>query len=140
MFQRSNLKALGKAMLAGTLAGGGPPMVLMLISLLADLSMGSTMEGVPIGWLIYLVILPLLVAAAVVVPACVLIGIPIAALLKRSNDANLRAYVLTGAGAGFLVMLAIVVWTDGIEAFWLALLGAFSGGVAGYFWSREQQS
>lgn len=138
MFQRSKLKALGKAMLAGTLAGGVPPMVVTVAIAVDSWPIGYADSQALLSVLLF-AIMPLLLAAVVVIPACLLIGMPIAAMLKRSSDESVAAYILLGAGSGFLVMLAIMLWSFGPEAFWFAFLGAFSGGATGYCWSRVQE-
>lgn len=83
-----------------------------------------------------LVILPLLVSFPIVLVSATLIGLPIAALLRRLGWESQETYSAIGAAAGAIVLLLLLHLTSGSDGHWLALLGAVSGCVTGYAWGR----
>ena len=132
----ADIKAFGKAVGAGTIAGGGP--YFLFTAALAVGDFFSPIDGkANLARDFYLAVLPLLVTFPVVLLSSALIGIPTAAILGRGTD-RLRQYVLVGVTAGLLIPL-IVLRIAGAEwgvAFGMGLYGTLSGGVTALIWSR----
>ena len=81
-----------------------------------------------------LAIAPLLVAAPIVAGGALLVGLPFTAWLARHDRESAVAYIAGGlvAGAAFAALLVFVI--DVRDGYWLAGLGAASGGVTGWTW------
>lgn len=122
--------AFGKAVAAGTLAGGGP---LLLFTI--PISLAQIVSD-PAQGLIF-ALYPLLAAAMFVVPLSVLIGLPLHFAVRRLE--MLYAPVMIGAGlfAGFMAPWVIGWLWFGIVPAYFCLWGGFSGGVTAWQWTRS---
>ncbi|PZU57499.1 MAG: hypothetical protein DI552_07910 [Brevundimonas sp.] len=83
-----------------------------------------------------LIVLPFLVSLLIVLVSATIIGLPVAALLRRLGWENQNAYSVIGAAAGAIIPLLLLALTQVSHGHWLGLLGAISGGVTGYAWGR----
>ena len=135
-----DVASFSKAVAAGTVAGGAPYLFLTVPLAVGDLIQPLTGQG-DFGGSLYLAVLPLLIALALVLFGCVIIGVPTVMLLRRHNREGLLPYLLAGVSAGFLIPIVGVVAAGGewAGAFALAALGAFSGGVTAFVWSRATE-
>ncbi len=75
-----------------------------------------------IGWSIELALLP--IALAVVLPASLLFGLPIAWLLRRMRRKSGRAYRASGTPLGFVIPLAVLMMLQSARLVWPAFIGA----------------
>lgn len=82
-------------------------------------------------------IFPVVVALAFVLPASILLGLPVTAILLRLRAESEAAYVLTGLAIGFALPLLVLAWMGATSGWWLALLGGFSGSITGRTWWIE---
>lgn len=80
---------------------------------------------------------PIPVTLAFVLPASILLGLPVTAILDRLQAESEAAYVLTGLVIGCALPLLVLAWMGAAEGWWLALLGAFSGSITGRTWWVE---
>ena len=126
-----------RAMLFGSLAGGGPFM-LITVAIAFESSSNSLTETLA------LLFMPLLIAAAIVVPAFLLIGLPLTALYRRQNMEKRRIYGFSGLITGLLVPFAIVTIIMGELgvgfAALLSLPGALAGFITGFVWGGWRES
>lgn len=125
--------AFARAVFWGSLAGGGP---FMLITVPVALQMPVWSPGV-----LWLAVMPLVIAAAVVALATAFLGLPLTAWLANREDENRMPYVLAGLGLGTLLPIALIPalfggWEAGA---FLALPGAFAGTVTGASWGRWRE-
>jgi len=127
------LKALGKAMLMGTLAAAFPPMLMTVPAALMSLA-GPGIGLAQVGYAIQLAIMPLVLAATLVIPTTLVIGLPLWAFLRRLRWDSPPLLAIAGAVVGFFVLWIAVYAIGGRTSIVVALLAAFSGGVTGYFW------
>ncbi len=134
--QRQMLKAFVRAVLAGSLAGAGLPLVLTVLIAVASLPDGGIHGPGSIEQTLWLAILPLLIAFPVVFVASVVVGLPVALLLGRTGRQSMTAYCLIGGGAGFVIPLIALLFVGAPAGYWIALLGLLGGTVTGYVWSR----
>lgn len=132
------VRAFFKAVLIGTLAGAGLPLIFSALAFLFSLSDG----GAPLLLLIF----PLVLSFAFVLPSAILIGLPVTWLLKHLGRESPTTYATIGgiAGATVVAILHIVVFAsgktgDGDFNLLTILLGAFSGGVTGWTWGKERK-
>jgi hypothetical protein len=107
--------------------------VIVAVSVIPD---GITGQGSVLSLLLF-AIFPVGLTLAFVLPASILIGLPVTAILVRLRAESEAAYVLIGLTIGFALPLVVLAWMGTPEGWWLALLGAFSGGVTGRTWWIE---
>lgn len=126
------IRAFAKSVLAGALVGAAPYLLFSTFFALLGLTRIERATDVPASLL--LAIAPLLVAAPIVAGGALLIGLPFTAWLTRHDRESALAYSAGGlvAGAAFAALLVFVI--DVRDAYWLAGLGAASGGVTGWTW------
>lgn len=87
---------------------------------------------------------PLLMAAAFAIPAMILFGLPITALLYKLKRETRAAYVASGTIVGVIAPI-LFVWVysgDGSDGIVLSLFGGLGGAVTGSRWGgwRQQQA
>jgi hypothetical protein len=130
------MRAFFKTVAIGTLAGAWMPMiftVVMALSLIPDAIDGhdSVLSSLLVA------IFPIGVALAFVLPASILLGLPVTAILVWLRAESEAAYVLIGFVIGLALPLLVLAWMGADEGWWLALLGAFSGSITGRTWWVE---
>lgn len=132
-----NLKALAKAVLVGTLAGAALPTVLMAILALMQMTDGDSISNAR-GSALLMLLFPALLVFCVVLPATILVGLPVTALLRRLEWESELAYRIIGALVG-LAIPTLLLWSEGFEfSVILAGQGAISGAATGWAWGRER--
>lgn len=134
------LIAFARAVGWGTLAGAAPYLGLLVIpvSLLTLVSGEGSLAEIAI-----LLAYPLVLSGAMVLGSALLIGLPLTALLSRTDQEGGGAYGLAGLALGALVPAGIVTWLAGelnAEALFFALPGAFAGLVTGTSWGRWREA
>lgn len=127
----------------GSVAGGGPFLLLTVpisIAVMFDQT-AWRLEALP--FIPLLAVFPLVVAAAIVVPAFVVIGLPVTWLFRRLHIQPDERLGLIGALTGILVPVAFGVLTDaefvGMN-FAIIPLGGLSGAVTGIVWAQALAS
>ena len=126
------IRAFARSVLAGALVGAAPYLLFSTFFALLGLTRVEQATDIPASLL--LAIAPLLVAAPIVAGGTLLIGLPFTAWLARHDRESALAYSAGGlvAGAAFAALLVFVI--DVRDGYWLAGLGAASGGVTGWTW------
>ena len=128
-----------KSVLVGTVAGAILPLFITV-----PLGISNFMQ--PLGAhrdflaLLYLALLPLIVAFAVVLPASVAIGIPVFITLRKLNAESVDFYVLCGTAFGLVVPIFVLAMIKAEGGYWMCVLGAFSGAATAHTWSRSRSS
>jgi hypothetical protein len=128
--------AFFRTVAVGTLAGAWLPMiftVVVAVSLIPDAIDGHG----SVASSLLLAVFPIGVTLAFVLPASILLGLPVTVILVRLRAESEAAYVLTGLAIGFALPLLVLAWTGAAEGWWLTLLGAFSGSITGRTWWAE---
>jgi undecaprenyl pyrophosphate phosphatase UppP len=90
-----------------------------------------------------LFVYPLLLSAALVLGSAVLFGLPLTAVLSRSEREDGGTYAMAGLVLGALVPAVIVGLLAGElneESLFFALPGAFAGLVTGTSWGRWREA
>jgi len=122
-----------KAVLLGAVAAAVAPMILTIG--LAVMMLGDVARGHQEAWRVaWLAMLPLTVALPVVLMAALVVGLPTTAFLKWRRQESLEAYAAVGAVAGGIIPIAALALMHAHSGYWIWLLGALGGGVAGYVW------
>lgn len=130
------LRAFGKAVLLGSLAGGAPMMLITMPA--AMISFGEEGYGLSaIGRALFLGFSPVFLSAMFVIPTAILIGLPAWLVFKWRHWDTPALLAAIGAVAGVVVVWVIVFPLAGPMALNAAFLAAFSGGVTGYVWGRD---
>jgi len=125
-----------RAWAAGTLAGGGPVMLMTVPMGVWSIAGGHVFSG------LFLAVLPLLIAGAATLTAMVVIGLPITALLHSKKKECPRIYGLAGAIFGFIIPpIVLVTFENADEVFSTAsaifcIFGALAGTVTAVIWGR----
>lgn len=125
-----HVRALMRAVLSAALAGGVPYMVFTVpIS-------ASTEALAHLPLALCVALLPVIVAGVTTLIAALFLGLPLTALLRRSNNETRRLYSLCGAFLGFIIPLGAVLAASGSwePAIFLALPGTLAGAAAGLSW------
>lgn len=123
-----------RAVLAGVLAGASPPM-LATGGIALSVLPGALERGEQVLPLLVLAVFPLVYAIPLVLVGSIIIGLPVAVILRKRNSESAAAYVAAGAVGGFVVPLTILLSLHAPSgSYWLCFLGAFSGGVTGATW------
>ena len=123
-----------KAVLVGSLAGGSP-FLLFTIPLALTFVFEPDFGGVGIVGSVWFAVAPAVIAMLFVLPASLLIGLPLTAILARNEQESVTAYAFAGGASGTLIILAILALTDSMAASWACLIGTFSGAVTGHVWA-----
>lgn len=128
-----------KAVLLGALAAAALPMVLttgVAAMMLPEVARGAY----DAGQVAYVLMLPLIVALPVVLAAALIVGLPTTAFLKWRGWESRAAYLASGIGAGTVIPIAVLGLMRAPSGYWIALLGAFGGGVAAHVWWSSFQN
>lgn len=133
--------AFVRSVLIGSLAASWLPLLFTVGLALSSLPAGITDDGRLLPVLL-LALSPLLVALAIVVPAMILVGLPVTWTLNRHGLESSDTYTAIGAVTGFAIpLILIAVFSFPWAAAWLSVLGGFSGVITARTWwkvSREQ--
>lgn len=121
-----------KSVILGAFSGAFP--VLIVTCVLALLSLPDSLIQGNIFPSLWLAILPLVISLPLVLGASILIGLPLTALLKLKGWESAVIYVSVGAITGFIIPIVILLLIKAPAGYWMALLGAFGGGVTGRTW------
>lgn len=130
------MQAFLKSVAMGTFAGAWLPMIFTVIAVFISIPNGVDGNGGVLSSLLFAGF-PLALALGFVLPASIVIGLPVTAVLIRLRAESSAAYVIIGLVVGFALPLAVLAWMGAGEGWWLALLGAFSGSVTGRTWWLE---
>jgi hypothetical protein len=127
-----------KAILLGTLAAAAVPT--LFTTWVAAMMFSEVIRGATEAWRVaYVLMLPLMVAFPVVLVAALLIGLPTMAFLKWRGRESHTAYLATGVVAGAIIPIAALALMRAPSGYWIALVGAFGGGVAAHVWWSSAQ-
>ena len=131
---KDGILAFVRAVSWGSLAGGGPFLIITVPISLQTSEWWQTEA-------LWLAVMPMVVAAAVVALTATFLGLPLTAWLARQQDEDRMTYVVAGLGSGILVPIALVLalfgdWEMGAI---LAIPGAFAGTVTGTSWGRWRE-
>lgn len=127
------MRAFFRAVFVGTLAGAWMPLIITVLiglGLLFDLLNGQGDAWAPL----LVAMAPLMITFPIVLGSSVLIGLPTAWILRRLDFETKEAYLSVGIIAGSLVPLIILNLMEAEDGWWMALLGAFSGGMTAATW------
>ena len=137
------MNAFFRAVITGAFAGAALPMCLTVI-----LALDGLVRGDPLLSMLLLGIFPLLLALPFVLVAALTLGLPVSALLQRTNLVSRTTYVLTGGAIGFLLPLLFESLSNVVNTFisflptddtmtlwWIgSFFGALSGAVTANVW------
>ncbi len=129
--------AFARAIGWGSLAGAAPYMALFVVPLALTWMSESTLADITI-----LFVFPLLLSAALVLGSAVLFGLPLTAVLSRSEREDGGTYAMAGLVLGALVPAVIVGLLArelNAESLFFALPGGFAGLVTGTSWGRWRE-
>ena len=119
-----------RAVLWGSIAGGGPFMVLTL-----PIAITGTDWSQPDPMAIWVAFIPMIIAGGIVASAAVCIGLPLTAWLAFAEAERQHTYVWAGLGLGALLPLAVALLLDGGSVIaYLALPGALAGAATARVW------
>lgn len=127
------MRAFLKSVAAGSLAGAGPVLIFTMLLAVVSLPEGINGPGSLLATL-WLAILPLVVSAPIVLVASIVIGLPLTYVLHRQNRESAATYIGWGAAFGFIIPIVVLIWIAAQSGYWIALLGAASGGITGRTW------
>lgn len=122
-----------KSVLFGALAGAAPMLIFTTVLAIGSLPEGVNGDGNLLPSL-KLAILPLVVSLPLVLGASIVIGLPLTAILKRKGWESGMVYIATGAVAGFILPIVILLLLHAPAGYWTAHLGAVGGAVTGRTW------
>jgi len=133
------LRAFLQAVLIGGVVGASPFLWLTIwLSTYPSANKNSDKLS-EFGEALWFALLPLTISCAIVLAAAIVIGLPLTWFLKRREYVSGGAYVVAGAGAGLLIPIVTLFFAGILDAYWFALLGAFSGAATGASWSRSMR-
>ena len=119
----------------GTLAGGGVPAIIFI-----PLALSAMAEGGGLAEL-FIPFVPLVFTGSIVLPAAIVIGLPLTAILKSQGKECPRIYALCGLLAGavipFAIGLAFGSWEAGA---FFAIFGMLAGFATALSWGRWRAS
>jgi hypothetical protein len=122
-----------KSVLFGALAGSAPFLVPTGTLVVTSLPSGFNDDGQLAGML-WIAVLPMVVAVPIVLGSSILIGLPLTAVLRRRGRESRIAYIASGAAAGYIIPPAILFLMSAQDGYWIAFLGAIGGAVTGRTW------
>jgi hypothetical protein len=130
------IRAFAKSVWVGTLAGGVPMAVVTVP--IAAMNLFQPMTGIRDVWAdLYFAALPFLISFPIVLIASTFVGLPAHLLFNKWGRTNPKNYLLTGIGGGFLVCLLLLLAINAEAGFWICGLGAFSGAMTAFAWSKS---
>ena len=122
-----------KSVLFGTIAGGFLPLFLTVP--LAIIGLIEPMGGHrDIFGSMYIAALPLLISFSFVFVSSVMVGLPVAVILKYLGAENESNYIVVGAIMGALIPLIGLVLIGAPEGFLTCILGFVAGWVTAQTW------
>ncbi len=128
-----------RAIFWGSFAGGAPLLPLTVpIGLVTAFTDGSPE-------MLLFALVPWLVSLAFVVPAFLLLCLPLTSVLRGRPADNHRSYVIAGLFAGIIFPTVIGLLAEGLDVsfalggLFLGLFGAVAGGVTGYVWGSWRE-
>lgn len=113
-----------RAVFWGSMVGGGP---FLLMTVPIAMTEGSLYR---LSLTLWVAILPLVFAGALVLPASVFLGLPLTAVLAGLKAERATTYALAGLGLGTLLPIAVALY-DGIGWHVGLVVIAFFGAAAG---------
>lgn len=127
-----SLKHALRAVFWGTVVGGGPFMLLTVI-VAVELAEDSLASALLVAFM------PVLIAAAVIIPAFVMLGLPLTRLFRNLGKETRRNYGLAAMAAGFILppLLMTMLLFDLAaleESLFFAIPGGLAGFVTGWVW------
>jgi hypothetical protein len=129
-FMKKAISPFVRAVFWGTVAGGGPFMLLT----------GAIAVSMEWQWnSLLLFFMPAMIAGAVVTLAMLLLGLPLTALLAHLKRENRNTYVLAGALLGALLPLVPVLLTGDNFGGFLTIPGAIAGTATAAVWGRWRE-
>ena len=134
--------AFVKSVLFGTAVAAALPLALTVVLAVSSIpdnisGGGSVLETVVFAALF--AAYPIYITFPIVLAASLVFGLPIVAVLRRTDRETLNAYIICGLMLGALIPVAFLMSVQAGESyyFWLPLLGAVSGIVTAHTWWRE---
>jgi hypothetical protein len=131
------LKALLRAVIAGTVAGTAFPVIILAVMILGSSSSPSDLRAM-IGISLATVLIPFGLVAA----SAIALGIPATLALKWLRWENEPVYLCVGAISGFVVPCSVLAFAEGDASVALrtlpaGVIGAFSGAITARSWWRS---
>lgn len=83
---------------------------------------------------IWVAILPLAVAAPLVIGASIVFGLPIMLWLRRTGRESHDAYIVAGGGIGFFLPIVALGIVGAPSGYWVGFLGLLSGAMTARTW------
>ena len=133
MLQSIAMWAFSKSVLAGSLASAAPLLAFTLLMAIFSLPEGINGPG-SMAATLWLAVLPLVVAFAIVITASIVIGLPATFVFRRKGWESSAAYVGVGSASGFLIPIIALSMMEMPGGYWMALLGAIGGAATGRMW------
>jgi len=126
--------------MAGTIAGAAIPVIMLAAAIVGSFSGWNDLASMA-----GIAPLAIFVPFVFVIASSLVVGVPATLIMKRFGWESEDAYAYTGAIAGFLMPVIILVIVErSIDIFWNALpagiLGLLSGVVTGRTWWRARRS
>lgn len=133
------MRAFFRAVMVGTLAGAWMPLIFTVIITLPTL-FDQYGDNADLREMLLTALAPLVITLPIVLVSSIVIGLPTSWLLKRLDAEQLHTYVFVGVVAGSIIPLLILWLLEADSGWWLASLGAFSGGVTAASWFNSTGS
>jgi uncharacterized membrane protein len=129
------LKKIGMSLAKSVLAGGA-----VAASVATAIAAAITIPFVG-GWhdagqLARILVGVAAISFGLVLAGALLLGLPTTLVLRGLRKESEAAYVVAGTALGFVAIFVALVVGDASAGYWLAVLGAIAGGVAGRVWWR----
>ena len=119
----------------GTLAGGGIPAIISI-----PLAVMAMADGVGLAGL-FIPFVPLVFTGSFVLPAAIVIGLPLTAILKSQGKECPRIYAFCGLIAGAAIPLSFTLAFGGWEpGLFFAVFGMLAGLATALSWGRWRKS
>lgn len=143
MSGRSRLKAFAHSVLAGALAAGSPTLLVTIPAVAISL-IGQKLDLVRIAGGFLGIIFPFALALPIVLTCCLLIGLPVDALLRQRKIDTPEAYGIVGAMTGLLAPAVVIFsisrsspFDISPEAYWVCLVGGLGGCATALTWWKR---
>lgn len=131
------VKAFGKAVVLGTLAGAFPVLIVTIGIAIWSLPEGGIFGAGSIDVTLLFAIYPLIIAFPVVALAALLIGLPLLFLLRHLDAERRYIYVTSGALGGLAIVHAALSSGGNEGLGWIYFVGLACGAATAYVWWRE---
>lgn len=134
----SLMRAFIQAIIVGSLAASWFPLIITITFALGSLPQSVTEDG-ELLLVLWLALMPFLIAMAIVDPAMIVIGLPVTWFLRLRSSESQTTYVVIGVISGFAIpLLYCIIWGPWGAA-WVSMLGAFSGGMTALSWWKSRE-